>query len=438
MTEKKEIKSSADEDIDALGIWSPGDPIEADETNFIKPEKEDPSSFDFDKDKKRIRLSAEEMLSGTVSSLEGVSVITHNIDNALNMKSTTDIINACKLVEASGYQSFVNFGNIILAAKEDCKWNNELTVKMGKIWDKTDYSSLKESQIQEFKDELAKELSDAYVEIERIEDEWADKRDEESKLKNESAMFEWLSVYPVKLTEITKKITHLMNQKRSLEEDKEERSRYKSVGEALKNRDIPEFTRLLRKREYDRKVEEDLEELNKLLIYAVHYGIEDAIFPIVEEGASINKIDNEGKTLFMQALEIKSLDVAKELKRSGAVVGVKDLEGTTELVVAINSGSIESVKYLVEELGMDAKNDEHGINNACWRGFTPLIYAVSGENIEITKYLLQKGANPMHEVHMEDNATADRFTENKDILRIIEEAQAKWLDNKYETKPLKM
>ena len=101
---------------------------------------------------------------------------------------------------------------------------------------------------------------------------------------------------------------------------------------------------------------------------------------LIQKGANVNSTDGEGCSPLHF---VTSVEIAKCLVDSGANVNSKSVPGFVPLNVAIFEGSIEMVKFLVEngaelELGST--------------GFTSLHFAANFGQLSIAKYLLESGA----------------------------------------------
>jgi len=81
------------------------------------------------------------------------------------------------------------------------------------------------------------------------------------------------------------------------------------------------------------------------------------------------------------------LGAVRKVIEKGGNIDKKDIAGQTALMYAAESGSMEVVKYLVENgANVNAVSGDAG------RG-TPLIYAAAANKLEVVKYLLENGAD---------------------------------------------
>jgi len=124
-----------------------------------------------------------------------------------------------------------------------------------------------------------------------------------------------------------------------------------------------------------------------------------AIKQAIKKGLDLEQIvenelnENEESLLFFALHHKCSFDTIKFLIDSGADIHKCDPEGVSLLDEAIVSGSLELVKYLVEEKQMDVNQTKRK------SGFTPLMQAACYGYTDIVDFLLGKGAD----VHARDN-----------------------------------
>ncbi|KAK9722445.1 Ankyrin repeats (3 copies) [Popillia japonica] len=108
---------------------------------------------------------------------------------------------------------------------------------------------------------------------------------------------------------------------------------------------------------------------------------------LITLGANVNaQLMRTKRTPLMISLFHNNLHISALLLDKGADTSLKDCNGLTCMHYAIDSGNLETVRFVVEH-GID-------INVADNKGWTGLLRAVVMENNdEIVKYLLQNGAD---------------------------------------------
>lgn len=159
-------------------------------------------------------------------------------------------------------------------------------------------------------------------------------------------------------------------------------------------------------------------ELQIHLFTAVEEGILPAVQEIVEAGASVNKLDQNGNTPLIIVSYFGHIDVLRFLIKAGASVNQAINGGDTPLYMAAQNGHVNVVKALVDAGGSVDQADEIGttplsiasqqnhvnvvkalveagasVNQAKNNGVTPLYIAAQNGNIEIVIALLDAGAS---------------------------------------------
>jgi hypothetical protein len=406
-------------------LWYPGSNV------FVVDgdDKDIANEIDFKKDAKRNGLHVSDQHSAVLNSLQMISAIPKDVANVLTLKKKEEIITACNFAEDRGYKAFIQLGRMVLATDEKTAAEHPLTIKIGDVWDRTDYSGIVKTT-EELNKELQGVLALAFDAWEKVEDEWDDERGDAAKKKNSVAIRDWVDRYTIKLTEATRQLHYSINTKRKLEEVADNTSKYKSLGEAIKAKDETAFIFLFKKQKYEANDDQDMEMVQRLMPHIVDANMVDGYKTLVKWGAPSNAKNKEGQSYFMKAVVAGNLDIARELDRQNGRSSDRDFNDNSALVLAVKAGNLEAVKMLVEEIGKGANNDRDGINASCLLGYTPLVYAVSENNAEISQYLIKMGANPTHKVIGEDNATIDQFTNEEEIEEMLENAINSWNSKK--------
>lgn len=405
--------------IDTSILWRPNRP------HIDVLDKEAIKAYDFEKDPKRLRLHPMAQHATIVKILLELNAIPKDVANAQTLTEPKDVMAACRFAEERGYQSYASLGRLAIALDEagrDEK-THPMAIAIGDVWDRDAASleSLDPTDLPKLTKALKRQVKAAFESIEAIEDAWDDAKGDDARAKNEGALRAWIDTATIPIVQTIRKIHHLLSNQRKSYENKEEASQYKSVGEALKAGDIPEFARLLKIQDFDVKNHPENEEsVQKLMKFAFDKGHIAAFKPLSETGMTTHVVDDDGQTFISRALFKGDVNAAKALFDAGFSSRHKDLSGINELVSAIRSGSLDAVQFAVETLGLDSKDDDHGVNHEDVRGRTPLIFAVSDENEAIVTYLLSKGANPHHVTFMGE--TVDEFTDTQEIEALLANA----------------
>ena len=413
-------------------LWTPGSDIPV-------VEEDDIEAADYKKDPLRPKVDPNLQFQVLVSTLQMLSSVTHDANNTLNKTENEDVITACELAQTRSFESFVSLGRMVTSVRQTTPETDAIAIKMGDLWDRTDYSYITPEHIQELNTEFQKQLAIAYQDIEKIEDSWIDERNRKNQEANEAQVQTWVETHAEPLTSVVRKLSVAINQRRELFEAKQERPKYNSLGEALKAKDSEEFLKYFKKANYDRENLDAKNTMDALVRAAVQFQVSGVIQAIAEQGGNINQTNPNGQTLFMQAISQGDVDTARALRAAGALTHERDFNGCTEVMLAAKNGQTTSITYLVEELGMGADNEDVGINRACLKGFTALIYAANAENVDAVNYLLEAGADPTMEVWSaadEDGApTAIDYTETPEIEEALTQATQQWKNTTRKAKP---
>ncbi|KAH9602435.1 hypothetical protein KSS87_003378 [Heliosperma pusillum] len=106
---------------------------------------------------------------------------------------------------------------------------------------------------------------------------------------------------------------------------------------------------------------------------------------LLENGASIDSVDKDGRTALHVSVIGKREAVISHLLRKGANPHVKDKDGVTPLHYAAQVGALQTVKLLIKS-NVDVNTSDN-------EGWTPLHVAMQSRSRDITKVLLLNGAD---------------------------------------------
>jgi len=138
-----------------------------------------------------------------------------------------------------------------------------------------------------------------------------------------------------------------------------------------------------------------------------------AIKQAIKKGLDLEQIienelnENEESLLFFALHHKCSFETIKLFIDSGVDIWKCDAQGVSFLDEAIVTGSLELVKYLVEEKHMDVNQTKRK------SGFTPLMQAACYGYTDIVDFLLEKGAD----IHARDNSDMDVLEYTKKLQR---------------------
>ncbi|KAI9207399.1 ankyrin repeat-containing domain protein [Polychytrium aggregatum] len=134
------------------------------------------------------------------------------------------------------------------------------------------------------------------------------------------------------------------------------------------------------------------------LLTALGSGLDKVAIHLMDHGAALDAVDNQGNDAFMNACSGSSVATMQKVLESGAKRwSVSTLRLMTPLHIAVDSGDIDTVKYVVENcLEGDAEARSKLINLQDTYGDTPLTSAVSSSYWDIALYLVENGADVEH------------------------------------------
>lgn len=151
-------------------------------------------------------------------------------------------------------------------------------------------------------------------------------------------------------------------------------------------------------------------EINKALIIESQYGRIKAVSQLLEAGADVNAIDNEGETALIKAAENGRAKIVKLLLTAGANVNIVNCNGETALIKAdmigcnfssdippIGKGLLVTGKFVLGAKSVDIVKQllqvGADVNKVSKDGRTALLTAILSCNDDVVKLLINAGAN---------------------------------------------
>ena len=119
---------------------------------------------------------------------------------------------------------------------------------------------------------------------------------------------------------------------------------------------------------------------NSLHSYNTMMGIFDVL---LNSGADVNK-PCFGRVAIMEAADLGNVNCVKKLIQKGAQANYTDSAGQTVWTLAAHAGSVDVLKCLIEDNGIDKNSIDKG-------GLSVLYWAIYSGNIEAVRYLLKQG-----------------------------------------------
>jgi ankyrin repeat protein len=118
-------------------------------------------------------------------------------------------------------------------------------------------------------------------------------------------------------------------------------------------------------------------------------GWKAAIIKLLERGAEVNALDNQGSSALMFAAVKNDVEIMRLLLKFGAEIENKNHSGKTALSIAIAWGHKEAINFLVEQ-GANTNIDLNYLNDD---DLTPLMIAVEKNDLELVNLLIKLGAD---------------------------------------------
>ncbi|MDG7057356.1 MAG: ankyrin repeat domain-containing protein [Wolbachia endosymbiont of Penenirmus auritus] len=146
-----------------------------------------------------------------------------------------------------------------------------------------------------------------------------------------------------------------------------------------------------------------------LLHWAVSNSYIEIVNVLIERGAEVNAVNNDGWTPLHPAAEIGNTEIVNALVKHGASVDAIGCNGWTPLHLAASDGYKETVKVLIEKGANVNKEDV--------AGWAPLHFAVMRGKEDVAEVLIEKGADPL----LKDKCgkTPIDWTKNQNMKNIL-------------------
>ena len=126
------------------------------------------------------------------------------------------------------------------------------------------------------------------------------------------------------------------------------------------------------------------------LILACYNGNSDIAKILIENGADVNAVDGNGQMALMLACYDGKVDIVKFLIEKGAYVNAKDKIGNAALLFTCMNGNLDIVKMDIIKLLIANKADVNSQNKS---GHTLLMVACWHGKLEMAKILIENGAD---------------------------------------------
>ena len=156
----------------------------------------------------------------------------------------------------------------------------------------------------------------------------------------------------------------------------------------------------------------DIKETTSELMYAVKNGSLKQCRKLLQKGADINATNSTGQTALLVAMMSNRISMAKFLIEQGANTNMSSASGLTPLHYAALEGNDQMARILLQnkaevDPAMHYSSTDGQINDnepMLWEyiGATPLLIAVESGNYKLVSLLLEAGANPNHQLLMNE------------------------------------
>ena len=110
------------------------------------------------------------------------------------------------------------------------------------------------------------------------------------------------------------------------------------------------------------------------------------ISDLMEKGANLNKVVNDGEPLINIAILSLDIDTVKLMLENGVEINLCNDQGVTPLMKAVESGNKDIVKLFMESNIVDVDAVDEDNNTALYR-------AIKNQYVEIAEMLVDKGAD---------------------------------------------
>lgn len=154
-------------------------------------------------------------------------------------------------------------------------------------------------------------------------------------------------------------------------------------------------------------------EILNALTYFCEQGLAKVVRYLVDNGADIKIVNNDGLTALQVACEKGNPEVIKILIKNGADTNILTRDGSNIFDLACNKGNAETAKFLFEAVGFD-------VNRPDYCGRYLLHHACANRHTALVKLLLEFGANVNSKTRMGTTALdIARDKKYEDIIQLL-------------------